>query len=340
MAAMDTHTLSDSTEEITEENEIPGADTMESEDCPEDISVSETVTTQSTIYSDARPEEAVEKIFEAKIHRERVAVKKLNKHAGIFVLRGAGAVSMCVSAAVMAIVLMLCLFIPDFDVTLIAKLSPIAAILTAAELLFAFVKCKNGVRVNVICIAVSFAIMAGCLVGGITAGSGYEEEEKASVEQRLESEIYSACYSELKYVSSISTFRSDVVLNSFSPQKDYTINSIGLSDSVNVEIIYKSFSGSKKSFAEQCRTIMDTFRMLNIPVTTYMFSCEDEFSRLSLFIEGKYQQDYSSDELVQLTHEIVAIDRNYIEDVVTEHVSSEDTEEVTVDETFEFNIGE
>ena len=83
-------------------------------------------------------------------------------------------------------------------------------------------------------------------------------------------------------------------------------------------------------FAAECGRVISVFRQLEIPVDIISFSAEERQRSFALTVEGKYQQDFTNEELMKMVRYVFIEDYDYIQDLAD--FTEETGENVTEDQ--------
>lgn len=226
---------------------------------------------------------------------------------------GSGLISLALTMIFMGIVWVCVMVSPNPDSLLIAKLSPIAAVILGAELLLSrFVNGKM-LRINIPCVVIIAVITAGCCILSAALKQSDVTAREEWDDRVVEAEIYEASYKQLRHRADILELDVNVELLPGSEQK--TMESLAAGDRVYISAVLDGNYADPGEFAEECRNIIGVYRDLEIPVTDYRFSAQTRLSGFFLDVKGLFQQDMSASELTGLVRHIYFEDYDYIQDL-------------------------
>lgn len=228
--------------------------------------------------------------------------------------RGAGVLSLAVTLVMMGITLMCLLISGTQDLSLMIKLSPIAAILLGVEIILSWLSSGRKIRLHIPCVCADAAIVIGCCILAAVLSSTITETEQVFSDRSAEAAIYDKTYPLLKHTADISKLTVDVDLNLEGGRKR-TDDSLITADDIRVSVELDGYYTSPSEFAAECGSIMKVFDDLDIPADEFSFSAETRLMSFALDIEGKYQQDYSVEKLTELVRYVFIEDYDYIQDL-------------------------
>lgn len=220
---------------------------------------------------------------------------KIKSFAGTSVNRGAGFLSLGLILVFMGIVALVCLISPSPNYLLPMKLSPICAIIVGVELLIHLVITRGKIRVNIPCLIISAIIVAGGCTMSVLLNKSYTKQEVLYNNRSIAAELYERSYINLKGTADIETLKIDVDLNPDGTGK-YK-GTLSADDYVTVSVTFAGEYDSPKSFAAECKKIIDGYKKMGINVNYYIFSNDSMFNSFRLNLEGKYAQDFSINRL-------------------------------------------
>lgn len=229
------------------------------------------------------------------------------------VRKGAGLLSLALTLVFMGVVLVCVLISGEPDFLLIAKLAPIAAVFMGAELLLSWFVSGRKLRINIPCICITTAVVIGCCILSSALNKNDIVGKEDYNNRIVAAEIYDASYRELRHSADISKLTVTADLNPDSSKKSMETLSAG--DTVEITAVLNGSYSNPREFAAECRSIMEVYKELEIPVMNFHFSAETRLSSFSLDVEGLFQQDYSGEELVGLVRYIYVEDYDYIQDL-------------------------
>ncbi len=246
--------------------------------------------------------------------KEPEAIKQAEKIAIGVVRKGAGVVSLSLILIFMGVVMLACLFSASPDYMLPMKLSPIAAILMGLELLVNYMMSRKNFRVNIPCVCIAALIVVGSCIMGAALNSSYSKTKTEYNNRTAAAEIYERSYKELRYVADISRLTVEVELNPDGLGREKGIEALTTDDTINIKVEFDGTYHNPKEFADECKRIIDAYRIMGIPIANYSFVSESRLSDFRLNIDGKFQQDYTVDELSELVNHIY-IEDSFVEDL-------------------------
>lgn len=257
----------------------------------------------------------------------------INKFALGVVKKGAGIISLSLILVLLGVVMTCCLFSSAPDYLLPLKLSPIAAVLLGLELLAHYLTSKTDFRVHIPSICISAALVVGCCIMCVKLNETYSEQKTEYSNRTIAAEIYDSSYKELRYIADISRLDVEVDLSEGADRSE-GINSLCAGDHVAVGIELDGAYSKPSEFARECREIIDSYRILGIPIDDFHFINEGRLHSYRLDVEGKFAQDKSESELAEIVSHIYLEDYDYIEDLDDFTDTSEETLETTTSEVF------
>ena len=242
--------------------------------------------------------------------------------------RGAGVLSLAVTLIVMGITLMCLLISGTPDLTLLIRISPIAAVLLGAEILLSWLASGRKIRIHIPCVCADAAVViACCILAAVLSGNITETEQEFS-NRAAEAMIYDKAYPLLKHTADISTLTVDADLN-LEGGKKRTDDVITSADDISINVALDGNYLSPAEFAAECGGIIRVFGDLDIPVDGFSFTAETRLMSFTLDIEGKFQQEYTDEKLTELVRYVFIEDYDYIQDLAdfTEETSEAATAE-------------
>lgn len=245
--------------------------------------------------------------------------------------KGAGVLSLALTLVFMGIVLVCVTISAEPDYLLIAKLSPIAAVLLGAELLLNWFASGKQLKVNIPCVCIIAAIVTGCCAMSAALNKSETTEKSVFSSRIVEAEIYEASYKQLRHSADILelTVKADLIPDS----EKKSMDTLTAGDKVLISAVLDGNYMNPREFAAECRRIIEVYEDLDIPVMSYHFSSETRLSSFSLDVEGLFQQNMTEEELTSLVRHIYVEDYDYIADL--EDISEETSETAENAETAE-----
>lgn len=237
-----------------------------------------------------------------------------NIAAGL-VKKGVGMISLSLILIFMGVVMLVCLFSRSPDYLLPLKLSPIAAILIGLELLVGYLTSGKHFRVHIPSIVISAVLVVGCCVMAVALNKSYSDTKTDYNNRSVAAQIYDSSYKELRYVADISVLKVEVDLNPDGVGSEKGLEALSADDTVNIFIELGGAYDSPADFASECKKIIDSYKILGIPVTNFTFINEGRLHSFRLEAEGRFIQDYSESRLTELVRHIYVEDYDYIHDL-------------------------
>lgn len=231
------------------------------------------------------------------------------------VKKGVGMISLSLILIFMGVVMLVCLFSRSPDYLLPLKLSPIAAVLIGLELLVGYLTSGKHFRVHIPSIVISALLVVGCCVMAVALNNSYRDTKTDYNNRSVAAEIYDSSYKELRYVSDISVLKVEVDLNPDGVGSEKGLEALSADDTVNIFIELGGDFNSPAGFAAECKKIIDSYKILGIPVTNFTFINEGRLHSFKLEAEGKFIQDYSESKLTELVRYIYIENYDYIHDL-------------------------
>lgn len=238
--------------------------------------------------------------------------------------RGAGLVSLALSLMFLGIVSMCVMVSGTPDRLLIAKLAPITAVFVGAELLLSWLVSGRKLRINIPCICVTAFITIGSCILSASLSSTEKQAIEEYNSRMVSAEIYDASYSALRHSADISKLTVTAELDPDS--KARSIDTLSAGDYVKITAVLDGRYSTPGEFAADCGHMIRVYKDLGIPVDTFSFSAETRLAGFFLTVEGKFQQDFSDEELTELVNYIFYEDYDYIQDL--EDMTEETTEHI------------
>lgn len=245
------------------------------------------------------------------------------------VRKGAGFLSLALTLIFMGVVLVCVMISAEPDYLLIAKLSPIAAVLVGAEMLLSWFVSGRKLRINIPCVCITAVIVAGCCIMSAALNKSDISGREEYNDRIVAAEIYAASYKELRHSADIMSLTVTADLNPDSRTK--SIETLSAGDIIEITAVLDGNYSDPREFAAECRSVMDVYKELGIPVMNYRFSAETRLSSFKLDVQGMFQQDLTVEELAGLVRYIYVEDYDYIQDL--EDIAEEETETSTSENT-------
>lgn len=243
--------------------------------------------------------------------------------------KGAGIISLSLILIFMGVVMIVCLFSDEPDYMLPLKLSPVAAVLLGIELLVHYLMSGRNFRVHTPSIILCAVVVAGSCIMAAALDKTYRETRTAYDNRSIAAEIYDNSYKELKYVADIAQINVAVDINPGGKSAEKGMSALSADDYVKIEVELDGQYSNPAEFAEECKNIIDGYRLMRIPVTDYSFICEDKFNSFRLDIKGSFMQDHTVNELTQKVYHVYIENYDYIDDLDDFVGESTETESAT-----------
>ncbi|MGN1341246.1 MAG: hypothetical protein ACI4WS_13215, partial [Oscillospiraceae bacterium] len=218
------------------------------------------------------------------------------------VKNGSGVLSLALTLIFMGIVLVCVMFSSQPDYLVIAKLSPISAVILGAELLLSWFVNGRQLRINLPCICIIAAIVAGCCVMSAALNSSERQMNLGRGSRVVEAEIYEASYKKLRHSADVMELTITADLLPGSEKK--TMDTLEPGDMVEITAVLDGNYADQREFAAECSRIIDVYKDMDIPVSDYHFIAETRLSSFRLDVEGLFQQEKSVEELSSLVRYI------------------------------------
>ena len=278
---------------------------------------------------------ALDKVLEKQNQQTSVQNPKYSKRKRVtdtVVKKGVGFISLGLILVFMGIVMIttLCSAYPNYTIPL--KLSPICAIIIGAEMLITQLLTHERPRINIPSIAISVVLVVGCCILCAKLGGNYKEETVEHNNRTVAAEIYDKSYNELRNLAEIKSVNIDVNLSPDGAGTKKGMEALSTADIVNVRVEFDGIYNTPNAFAEDCKKIIDGYRLMGIGVTNFHFTNESKFRSYSLEVEGKYAQDFDAERLADEVNYVYVDDYDYIEDLEDYSETSQTTSDDTVSE--------
>ncbi|MCH5204753.1 MAG: hypothetical protein J1F03_08380 [Oscillospiraceae bacterium] len=231
------------------------------------------------------------------------------------VRKGVGIISLALVLILFGIVMICCLFSPAPDYLLPLKFSPVAAILLGIEIIVTLLITHGHLKINLISVIISAILVGGCCTMGVVLNRSYNMDKIEYNNRTIAAEIYDRSYKELRYLADIETMSIEVDLNPDGTGVTKGIDALSAGDRVVINVEFGGVYASPKTFAADCKKIIDGFRIMGIDITDFHFANQSSFHSYKLDITGKYLQDYPESRLSELVTHIYIEDTDYLEDL-------------------------
>lgn len=248
------------------------------------------------------------------------------------VRKGAGIISLSLILIFMGVVLTVCFFSKQPDYMLPLKLSPVAAVILGIELLVHYLTSGRNFCVHTLSIVLCAVVVAGSCLMSVALDSSYRETRIAFDNRSIAAEIYDSIYRELKYVADIRQIEVTVDINPGGQSSEKGMSALSVDDYVKISAVLAGKYSNPTEFAEECKRIIDGYRLMRISVTDYSFSYEDKFNSFRLEVNGSFMQDWTADELAQKVNHVYIENYDYIDDLSDFVGETSETESADIDE--------
>lgn len=228
--------------------------------------------------------------------------------------RGAGVLSLAITLIVMGIALMCLLISGTPDLSLLIKLSPLAAVLLGAEILLSWLASGRKIRIHIPCVCADAAVVIGCCILAAVLSGNITEAEQEFSDRSAEAAIYDKAYPLLKHTADISAMTVDANLN-LEGGKKRTDDTLTSADDISINIVLDGNYTSPEEFAAECGSILRVFSDLDIPADRFSFAAETRLMSFAMDVEGRFQQDYTDEKLTDLVRYVFIEDYDYIQDL-------------------------
>lgn len=276
---------------------------------------------------------ALDRVLEKQNNRaatpQRNAAQQLQRIPVRFVKKGVGVISLSLILIFMGVVMVGCLFSPSPDYLLPLKLSPVAAVLIGLELLLGYLSSGKHFRIHIPSICISAVLVVGCCVMAVALNKSYSATKTEYNNRTVAAEIYDSSYKELRYVADISTLKVEVDLNPDGLGNEKGMEALSTDDIVTITVELGGSYSNPTDFASECKSIIDGYKILGIPVTSFSFVNEGRLHSFALDIDGKFIQDYSESRLAELVKYVYIEDYDYLYDLEDFVAETEETAETT-----------
>lgn len=229
--------------------------------------------------------------------------------------KGVGVISLGLILITFGIIMICCLFSHAPDYLLPLKLSPIAAILLGIEILVTILVTHGRIKVNILSVAISAVLVAGCCIMGVFLNSSYNKDKIEYNNRSIAAEIYDRSYKELRYITDIESMEVEVDLNPDGTSVTKGIEALSAGDTVVIKVEFGGVYSTPSAFAADCKKIIEGFRIMGIEINDFHFTNQSKFHSYKLDVLGKYSQDYSETRLSELVSHIYLEDTGYLEDL-------------------------
>ena len=231
------------------------------------------------------------------------------------VRKGAGIVSLSLVLIFMGVVVLYCFFSDAADMLLPLKLSPIAAILLGLELFVYHLCSGKKFRIHIPAIIIMALLIAGCCTMAVVMSSSYTESKEEYNNRTIAAQIYESGYHELRRAAEIKEIEVYVDLNPDGSAREKGMDSLAADDTVILTVTFSGAYESPEDFAQECKTVIDAYKFLDIPITRFHFISDNKFTSCRLDVEGKFMQDLTEKELAAASFCVFVDEEGYVADL-------------------------
>lgn len=239
--------------------------------------------------------------------------------------KGVGFISLGLILIFLGLVMLFTLTSSAPNYTLLLQISPVCAVIIGAEILITVIVTRGRFRVNVVSLLVSILLVVVCCLLCMKLGGEYKEEVVEYNNRTIAGQIYDKSYEKLKNVADINKLEVDVNLNPDGTGKTKGIEALSTGDIVTVDVEIGGIFNSPRSFATDCKSIVDSYREMGINITKFSFKNKSKLRGYTLEVDGKFAQDFDVNRLVDMVNYVYIEDFNYIEDL-EDYVENPDSE--------------
>lgn len=252
---------------------------------------------------------------------------KTERAAAAVQKKGVGFISLGIILVFMGIVMINTLSAATPNYTVPLKLSPICAILIGAEMLITHVLTRGKLRVSIPSIVIAVLFVTGCCILCAKLGGNYREEVVEYNNRTIAGQIYDRSYEQLKDLTDIISVNVDVNLNPEGSGKVKGVEALSSGDNVGVSVEFGGVYNTPKSFAADCKKVIDRYRSMEIYVTDFHFANKSRLRSYTLDVEGQFAQDLSEARFEEMVNYVYVDDYDYIEDLedYVEETSSDES---------------
>ncbi len=239
----------------------------------------------------------------------------IEKFAVGMVRKGAGILSLAITLIFMGVVVICCFFAEAPDYMLPMKLAPVSAVLLGLELLIYHIASGRKFRIHFPAIILMVLLLVGCCTIAVVMNDSYTETRTEYNNRTIAAQIYESGYHELRHAADIKEITVEVDLNPEGAARIEGIESLSVDDNIVLTVTFGGTYNGPAAFASECKTVIDAYRFLGIPVTDFHFINDSRFSSFRLDVKGQFMQDYSEQDLVSEISYVYVEDYDYIEDL-------------------------
>lgn len=260
--------------------------------------------------------EALDEVLENHAKRRKSTPPPKFKQVGNSVAKnGIGFLSLSLVLIFLGVMLLYTLFSPKHDFLFFLKLAPICLVLIGLEIFFNHLFTRGNIKIHIPSILISALLVVICCIMCLAFNKTFSEKNNDYNNRSMEAEIYDVSYKELKGKADIAKLEVKVDLNPDNVEKINSITSLSTDDYVDITITLSGIIDTPKDFAAACKSIIDTYKNMEINVTNFYFINESTLHTYNLKVEGKFAQDSTADELEQLVSHILIRDMDYLQDL-------------------------
>lgn len=231
------------------------------------------------------------------------------------VKNGVGFLSLSLILIFLGVMLLYTLFSPKHDFLFLLKLAPVGLVLIGLEIIGNHVFTKGKFKIHIPSILISASLIVTCCILCLVFNKTFNQKNSEYSNRSMQAEIYDLSYKKLKGIADIAKLEVKVDLNPDDLESIAGISSLSTDDYVDITVALSGIIETPRDFARICKSIIDTYKSMEINVTNFYFTNESTLHTYNLKVEGKFAQDSTTDELEQLVRHIIIKDMDYLQDL-------------------------
>ncbi len=231
------------------------------------------------------------------------------------VKNGVGFLSLSLVLIFLGVMLLYTLFSPKHDFLFLLKLAPVGLVLIGLDIIANHIFTKGKFKIHIPSILISSFLIVACCILCLAFNKTFNQKNSEYSNRSMQAEIYDLSYKELKGIADIAKLEVKVDLNPDDLESIAGISSLSTDDYVDITIDLSGIIETPRDFAQICKSIIDTYKSMEINVTNFYFTNESTLHTYNLKVEGKFAQDSTTDELEQLVRHILIKDMDYLQDL-------------------------
>lgn len=231
------------------------------------------------------------------------------------VKNGVGFLSLSLVLIFLGVMLLYTLFSPKHDFLFLLKLAPVGLVLIGLEIICNHIFTKGKFKIHIPSILISASLIVACCVLCLVFNKTFNQKNSEYSNRSMQAEIYDLSYKKLNGIADIAKLEVKVDLNPDDVESINGISSLSTDDYVDITVDFSGIIETPREFAKICKSIIDTYKSMEINVTNFYFTNESTLHTYNLKVEGKFAQDSTTDELEQLVRHIFIKDMDYLEDL-------------------------